>query len=85
MYPSGFLKKAVYITAWAAVNTFIELVAGRVNGYVTAVVGACFGRLCCCDCLCLYRLHYEKPLLVWPLSLACGVACTFIFGLPPLI
>ncbi len=46
--PSGFLKKAVYITAWAAVNTFIELVAGRLTVYVTAVVGACFGRLCCC-------------------------------------
>ncbi len=84
-FPSGFFKQALYVVAWAIVNTLIELASCITNGLLYehnwcllwsfVLFGIAF---------ILIRLHYKKPLLVWPISLACGAACSIIFGLPPL-
>lgn len=85
-FPAGLIKRIFYISTWAAVNTMIEEIACVTNGlryehgwnlfasFVLFFVA--FG---------LIRIHHEKPLLVWPVSLICGVACTIIFAIPSLI
>jgi len=85
-FPSGFFKRALYITVWAFVNTLIEKFACMTNGlryengwsilssFILFVI-AFF----------LIWLHYKKPLLTWLLSLICGIACTIIFAIPSLL
>ncbi len=85
-FPSGFLKQAFYITIWAALNTFFELVAYVINGLRYENGWNLFWSfMLFFIAFILIRIHYIKPLLIWPISLACGIACALIFGLPPLV
>ena len=85
-FPSGFLKQSLYVIIWAVVNTFIEIIACLLNGLRYENNWSIFWSLLLfLIAFILIWAHYRKPLLVWPLSLGCGIACAFIFGLPPLL
>ena len=83
--PSGLLKKTIYITAWAIVNTAVEWIACRTNGlHYAHSWGILWSFALFVIAFILIWVHYKRQLLVWPVSLACGVACAIIFKLPPL-
>lgn len=85
-FPAGYLKQTLYITIWAAVNTLIELAACAINGLRYENGWSLFWSFVLFFvAFTLIRAHSLKPLLVWPLSLACGIACALVFGLPPLV
>lgn len=83
-FPSGFLKQSLYIAIWSVVNTLIELIACIINGLRYEHNWCIFWSfLLFFIAFILIRVHYRRPLLVWPISLACGISCALIFGLPP--
>lgn len=85
-FPSGFLKQVLYIIIWAVVNTLIELAACIMNGLRYEHGWTLYWSfILFFIAFILIRAHHLRPLLVWPVSLACGVVCALIFGLPPLV
>lgn len=84
-YPEGKWKQVGYILVWTVSSTLIE--------YISILLGGLeyfhgwsllWSFLLFLGMFALIRLHYKKPLFVWPISLICGVAAALIFGLPPL-
>ena len=83
-FPSGFFKRVLYITVWAMGNTLIEKFACMTKGLRYEHGWSILSSFALfVIAFLLIRLHVKKPLLTWLLSLACGVACTIIFALPP--
>ncbi len=82
-YPQTRVKQALYILAFSAAGTLIEaaaLITGGIyyeNGWTIIWSFVLFIGL-----FALVRLHYKRPLLVWPISLALGVMFAIIFRLP---
>jgi hypothetical protein len=82
-YPEGAVKRIVYISGWAAAGTLLEFIAFLLSGiYYDHGWNIWWSFALLVIAFALVRLHYRKPLLVWLPSLACGIAVSFIFGLP---
>jgi hypothetical protein len=69
---------------WAIINTVIELISSITSG-LKYEQGWCiiWSFVLFFIAFILILSHYKKPLFVWPISLACGIGCALIFGLPP--
>jgi hypothetical protein len=82
-YPAGFLKQALYILAWTVGNTMIEAIALVTHGLrYDHQWSLIWSFLLFLIAFILIRAHYKKPLVVWPISLACGIVCCFLFRIP---
>lgn len=82
-WPSTFGRQALYILAWAAVNTLFEYLSVLLNTFqydhgwsILCSFGLLVGTFI------MLRVHYKKPLLAWPISLVLGLTIAFVFGLP---
>lgn len=82
-WPATWFKKALYVLAWAAGNTLFEYLSVLLDIFhydhgwsilwsFTLLVGAFI----------LLRVHYKKPLVAWPISIALGAATALMFALP---
>jgi hypothetical protein len=82
-WPKKWLWQTLYVLAWAGGNALFEVIGVLLNifsydhGWCVAwsfalLVGAFI----------LMRVHYKKPLLVWPISAVLGVVTALAFGLP---
>jgi len=82
-WPKSCIKQASYVLAWTVLQTVIEyfstLTGGMVYQYGWNIFWS-FGLYALA--FVLIRLHYRKPLLVWPISVALALATALIFGLP---
>ncbi len=82
-WPATWFKKALYVLAWAAGNTLFEYLSVLLDIFhydhgwsilwsFTLLVGAFI----------MLRVHYKKPLVAWPISIALGAATALMFALP---
>jgi hypothetical protein len=82
-FPDTRPRQLLYIAAWVAGYTALEIVA-HLTGGITYHNGwnllySIGFNLCMFP---LIRLHYSKPLLVWPISAALAFAVLWWFGIP---
>ena len=82
-YPKRFWKQALYILLWTVVNTAVEYVSYRSGGmlYYNNWSIAWSAALYLVAFI-LIRIHYVRPLWVWPISFACAFATMYLFGIP---
>lgn len=82
-YPEGKLKQILYILGWSASGTLIEFVAFLTDG-IYYQNGWCiwWSSALFVGTFILLRVHHKRPLIVWPVSLASGIAVALIWGLP---
>ncbi len=82
-WPKSNALKALYVLSWAAANTLFEYL-GFILGLFSYGHGWnilwSFGLLI--GAFVMVRVHFRKPLLSWPISLAFGLATALVFGLP---
>lgn len=84
-YPtkSKIQKQALYVLVWAGINTGIEYIShvfGFISYYNNWNIG--WSMLLYCIAFILVRVHYFKPLLVWPISLVLAYITMLIFNVP---
>jgi hypothetical protein len=82
-WPKKPLSQAVYIIVWSAAATFFEYVGMTLDMFRYEHgwgIWWSFGLLMIA--FSLMRLHYKKPLLVWPISAALGIVTALVFKLP---
>lgn len=82
-YPSGIKKQILYLLFWIALFTSIELASSLLDDFVhkngwNMYYSILFNALM----FPLLRLHYKKPLLVWPISVALCFALLWWFRIP---
>jgi hypothetical protein len=82
-YPKKILKQAGYIAFWILIYTSIEIAANEIgtfsyhNGWnIWWTIGFNISMFI------MLKLHYEKPLLIWPVSLVLMTMTYYIFKLP---
>lgn len=81
-YPRGKYQ-TLYILLWTLANSMLEHASVKL-GYFSYNNGwnIYWSALVFYIAFILVRLHYLKPLLVWPLSVACGLVMMAIFHVP---
>jgi len=82
-YPKLIKKQIIYILLWTAIFTAHEEVAiilGEFFHYDGWNIG--WSALLNCGLFIILRLHYKKPLIVWPISMALAFAVLYIFKIP---
>jgi len=82
-YPSKMWKQAVYILFWTAINTAVEYASYRLGFIVYSNNwNIVWSLVLYCIAFILIRVHYLKPLAVWPISFALAYITMLIFGVP---
>ncbi len=82
-YPKGLLREGLYILLWTALYTVIECISchiGNLIHYGGWNMFWSFGLYF--FAFILIRIHYKKPLIVWPIGLAFAIAIMIIFHQP---
>lgn len=82
-YPRKLWRQALYILAWSAVNTILEYISYKI-GFILYDNHwhILWSLLLYCIAFTLVRVHYTRPLIVWPISLVCACATMLIFQVP---
>jgi hypothetical protein len=82
-YPGGLMKQALYVLMWAGIYTLAEWIACHTGGFCyhdgwNIWYSLIFNMLM----FPLLRLHFKKPLLVWPISAALCFLFLWWFRIP---
>jgi len=82
-WPQKRVFQIFYVLVWAGFNLLLEFLSVLLdvfeydNGWTVW-----WSLILLIVSFIMIRIHYKKPLLAWPISLALGVATALIFGLP---
>ncbi|MFZ5967067.1 MAG: CBO0543 family protein [Bacillota bacterium] len=82
-YPKKLVNQILYILLWTSICTFLEYISFRL-GYFSHHNGWHFGWTIGFDItmFAMLRLHYQRPLLTWPLSAILMTVTLWYLGLP---
>lgn len=82
-YPKKFINQIIYIVVSTLIMSLIEA-AANFTGLITYYHGwnIMWSVLFYLIMFPLLRLHFKKPLLVWPISIVFAVLTLFIFKVP---
>lgn len=82
-YPDEFVKQISYIVIWVFITSTLEYISYSL-GYFSYHNGWSIWWSVVHNCIAfpLLRLHYKKPLWVWPISLAIAIGTLLLFDLP---
>lgn len=76
-------KRLSYFSLWVALYTVTELIAYLTGDFLYFHGWNIFiSLLFNVTMFCLVRLHYKKPLLAWPISLAFALSVLLVFKIP---
>lgn len=82
-YPDKFIKQIGYIAIWVFITSTLEYISYSL-GYFSYHNGWSVWWSAVHNCIAfpLLRLHYKKPLLVWPISVVLAIGTLLYFDLP---
>lgn len=83
-YPKGKIKQAVYVSAWALLNSAIEITSLATVKGISHANGWNLGWSIVVNFLyyILLRVHYLRPLLAWAFSIGLIVVFSILFSIP---
>jgi hypothetical protein len=82
-YPKKYWKQACYILLWVCIYTLIELVSWKTSNFLYFNGWNIFWTIAFnCTMFTLLKLHYKRPIIVWPISAVFVVLTMIIFKVP---
>lgn len=82
-YPNKRWKQLLYILLWTIANTLIEFAANQLGDIVFLNNWNIYWSMALYFiAFVLVRVHYVKPLLVWPTSFALAYITMYLFNVP---